>query len=99
MQLDLILFSCFFLLLAIFGIFLRRYNILVILLCLELCLLAISFIFILFSYYLDNIIGKIFTLFILTLAATESALGLGILLAFFRTRGFIFLEGFTSLKN
>lgn len=99
MQLDLVIFNSLFLLLSLLGVFLRRYNILIILICIELSLLALSLIFISLSYYLDNIIGKIFTLFILTLAATESALGLGILLAFFRTRGFILLEGFTTLKN
>lgn len=99
MHIDLFLFFCLFFCFTFFGLFFRRFNILILLIFLELNLLAIIFLFIELSYYLDNINGKIITLFIITLAAAESALGLGILLTFFRTRGFIFFEGLALLKN
>jgi len=98
-MIDLFGFSICFLILAISGIFIRRYNLLLLIICIELSLLALGLIFIFLAYYLDDIYGKIITLLILAIAAAESALALGLLLAYYRTRGYIYLEGFTNLKN
>ena len=98
-MIDLFGFSLFFLILSLSGIYVRRHNILLLIICTELTLLDIALVFIFLSYYVDDIYGKVITLLILTIAAAESSLALGVLLAFYRTRGYIYLEGFTNLKN
>jgi NADH-quinone oxidoreductase subunit K len=67
--------------------------------CVELILLSVNLNFILFSVYLDDFYGQIFSLFILTVAAGESAVGLAILIIYFRIRGSIFLESNTVLRG
>jgi NADH-quinone oxidoreductase subunit K len=76
-------------LLGVFGILLNRKNLIVMLMAIELMLLAINMNFIIFSILLDDIIGQIFSLYILTVAAAESAIGLAILVAYYRVRGTI----------
>ena len=77
---------------GLFGIVLNRKNILIILMSLELMLLAINLNFVLFSTALDDSMGQIFALFVLTVAAAESAVGLAILVIYYRLRGNIFIE-------
>jgi NADH-quinone oxidoreductase subunit K len=77
---------------GLLGIILNRKNILIIIMSIELLLLAVNLNFIAFSLYLDDIIGQIFVLFILTIAATESAIGLAIITVFYRLKNSIQLE-------
>ena len=86
-------------LLGISGVFLNRKNILIILMSVELMLLAINFNFIIFSVYLDDVVGEIFALFILTVAAAESAIGLAILVVYYRIRGTIAIELVSLLRR
>ena len=81
------------------GLVLNRKNILITLISIELMLLAINLNFIVFSVYLDNVIGYIFVLFILTIAATESAIGLAILTVYYRLKNTIKLEKIKNIKG
>jgi len=72
---------------GLFGIVFNRRNILVILMCIELVLLSLNLNFILFSIYLDDLYGQLFSFFILTIAAAESAIGLAIIIVYYRIRG------------
>jgi NADH-quinone oxidoreductase subunit K len=85
--------------LGLFGIFLNRKNMIVILMSIELILLAVNINFVAFSVWLGDLSGQIFTLFIMTVAAAESAVGLAILVVFFRNKGSIAVEDITSLKG
>lgn len=78
--------------LGLFGIVLNRKNILIILMSIELMLLAINLNFVLFSNVMDDLIGQLFALIILTVAAAESAIGLAILVIYYRLRGNILIE-------
>ena len=78
------------------GLMLNRKNILVAIMCIELLLLAVNISFILFSLYLDDSFGLVFVLFVLTIAASESALGLSILTVFHRLKSSILLESVKS---
>lgn len=71
---------------GVFGIIYQRRNILVILMCIELILLGVNINFILFSLYLDDFIGQIWSIYILTVAAAEAAVGLAILILYYRQR-------------
>jgi NADH-quinone oxidoreductase subunit K len=73
--------------LGLFGIILNRQNIIIILMSIELLLLSINLNFIYFSVFIDDLIGQIFSLFILTVAAAESAIGLAIMIVFFKIYG------------
>jgi NADH-quinone oxidoreductase subunit K len=84
---------------AVVGIFLNRKNVIVLLMAIELMLLAVNLNFIAFSYYLGDISGQIFVLFILTVAAAESAIGLAILVVLFRNLSTINIEDLDSLKG
>jgi len=86
-------------LIGIFGILLNKRNILVILMSIELILLAVNLNFIVFSVYLDDMYGQIFSLFILTVGASEAAIGLAILILYYRIRGNISISQIPSLKN
>ena len=86
-------------LLGICGIFLNRKNIIIMLMSIELMLLAINFNFIVFSVYLDDLIGQMFALFIITVAAAESAIGLAILVVYYRVRGTIAVEFINLMKG
>jgi len=84
---------------GIFGIFLNRKNVIVILMSIELMLLAVNINFVAFSAYLGDLVGQVFTLFILTVAAAEAAIGLAILVCFFRNRGTIAVEDVNMMKG
>jgi NADH-quinone oxidoreductase subunit K len=79
-------------LLGLWGIVLNRKNIIIILIAIELILLAVNLNFIIYSIYFDDLKGQVFALFILTVAAAESAIGLAVLVAYYRVRGTISLE-------
>tara|TARA_R110000764_G_C11029072_1_gene385110 strand:+ start:13554 stop:13871 length:318 start_codon:yes stop_codon:yes gene_type:complete len=86
-------------LIGIFGILFNRKSILLILMCIELILLSVNLNFVTFSVYLDDFYGQIFSLFILTIAAAESAIGLAILILYYRIRGKIFIDQTSALKG
>ena len=91
--------SAILLVLGIFGIFLNRKNVIVILMSLELMLLAVNINFVAFSAFLNDLVGQIFTMFVLTVAAAEAAIGLAILVCFFRARGTIAVEDANMMKG
>ena len=84
---------------GVFGIFLNRKNIIVILMSIELILLAVNINFVAFSSYLGDLVGQVFALFVLTVAAAESAIGLAILVVYFRNRGTIAVEDINVMKG
>ncbi|MFS4438826.1 NADH-quinone oxidoreductase subunit NuoK [Paracoccaceae bacterium GXU_MW_L88] len=84
---------------GIFGIFLNRKNLIIILMSLELMLLAVNINLVAFSTHMGDLIGQIFTLFVLTVAAAEAAIGLAILVCFFRNRGTIQVEDISAMKG
>jgi len=84
---------------GIFGIFLNRKNVIIILMSIELMLLAVNINFVAFSTHLGDIGGQVFTLFILTVAAAEAAIGLAILVCFHRNRGTIAVEDINVMKG
>jgi NADH:ubiquinone oxidoreductase subunit K len=86
-------------LLGIWGIFLNRKNIIVMLMSIELMLLAVNLNFLMFSVYLDDLVGQLFALLILTVAAAESAIGLALLVVYYRIRGTIAVEFINLLKG
>ena len=85
--------------LGVFGIFLNRKNVFVILMSIELILLAVNLNFVAFSAQLNDLQGQIFALLILTVAAAEAAIGLAILVIFFRNRGTIAVEDVNMMKG
>ena len=85
--------------LGVAGIILNRKNIIVILMSVELILLAVNLNFVAFSQSLADLTGQVFALFVLTVAAAEAAIGLAILVAFYRNRGTIAVEDINSLKG
>jgi NADH-quinone oxidoreductase subunit K len=85
--------------LGIFGIFLNRKNIIVILMSIELILLGVNINFIAFSHFLNDLVGQVFALFVLTVAAAEAAIGLAILVAFYRNRGSIATEDVDAMRG
>jgi NADH-quinone oxidoreductase subunit K len=84
---------------GIFGIFVNRKNIIIILMSIELILLAVNINLVAFSVYLGNVTGQIFAMFVLTVAAAEAAVGLAILVTFFRTRGDIAVDDASMMKG
>jgi NADH-quinone oxidoreductase subunit K len=94
LTLSAILFS-----ISIAGIFINRKNIILLLMCIELMLLAVNFNFIALSRYLGDTAGQVFVFFVLTVAAAESAIGLAIVVVVFRTRQSINVEDLDSLKG
>tara|TARA_B100000927_G_scaffold35442_1_gene25457 strand:- start:415 stop:720 length:306 start_codon:yes stop_codon:yes gene_type:complete len=98
LQHFLILSSLLFLI-GVFGIFLNRKNIIIILMSIELILLAVNINFVSFSYFLGDLTGQIFSLFILTVAAAEAAIGLAILVCFFRNKGSIAVDDANVMKG
>ena len=84
---------------AIAGIFVNRKNVILLLMCVELMLLAVNFNFIAFSRFLGDLAGQIFVFFILTVAASEAAIGLAILVVLFRERGTIHVEELDTMKG
>jgi NADH-quinone oxidoreductase subunit K len=86
-------------LLGIWGIFLNRKNIIIMLMSIELMLLAVNMNFLLFSVYLDDLMGQLFALLVLTVAAAESAIGLALLVVYYRVRGTIAVEFINLMKG
>ena len=84
---------------GVLGIFLNRKNIIIILMSVELILLAVNINFVAFSAYLGDLVGQVFALFILTGAAAEAAIGLAILVVYFRNRGTIAVEDVNQMKG
>ena len=84
---------------SIFGIFLNRKNVIVILMSIELMLLAVNLNLVAFSTHSGDLAGQVFTLFVLTVAAAEAAIGLAILVVFFRNRGTIDVEDVNVMKG
>ena len=85
--------------LGIFGIFLNRKNVIVILMSIELMLLAVNINLVAFSTALGDLVGQVFAIFVLTVAAAEAAIGLAILVAYFRNRGSISVEDINLMKG
>jgi NADH-quinone oxidoreductase subunit K len=85
--------------LGIFGIFLNRKNVIVILMSIELMLLAVNINFVAFSAQHQDLLGQVFAMFVLTVAAAEAAIGLAILVVYFRNRGSIAVEDINLLKG
>ncbi|MBF0164853.1 MAG: NADH-quinone oxidoreductase subunit NuoK [Magnetococcales bacterium] len=94
-----LLLSAMLFTIGIVGIFLNRRNMIIILMSIELILLAVNINFVAFSHYLGDVSGQIFTFFVLTVAAAEAAIGLAILVAFFRNRATIDVEEIDTLKG
>ncbi|MDJ0613897.1 MAG: NADH-quinone oxidoreductase subunit NuoK [Rhizobiaceae bacterium] len=81
------------------GIFLNRKNILIILMSIEIILLSVNLNFVAFSQHLNDLMGQVFALFVLTVAAAEAAIGLAILVVFFRNKGSIAVEDVNAMKG
>ena len=94
LMLGAILFS-----LSVAGIFLNRKNVIILLMCIELMLLAVNINFVAFSHFHGDTVGQVFVFFILTVAAVESAIGLAILVVLFRNRRTINVEDLDTLKG
>lgn len=86
-------------LIGVLGLVLNRKNILITIMSIELMLLAVNLNFVLFSIYLDDVVGQIFVLFILTIAATESAIGLAILVGYYRLKNTIRIDKIKNIKS
>ena len=84
---------------GIVGIFLNRKNVIIILMSIELILLAVNINLVSFSIYLQNLVGQVFAMFILTVAAAEAAVGLAIIVIYYKNRGSINVEQISSLKG
>ena len=85
--------------LGVFGIFLNRKNVIVILMSVELILLAVNINLVAFSVHLGDLVGQVFALFVLTVAAAEAAIGLAILVIYYRNRGTIAVEDINLMKG
>ncbi|HZH12544.1 NADH-quinone oxidoreductase subunit NuoK [Microvirga sp. KLBC 81] len=85
--------------LGVFGIFINRKNVIVILMSIELILLSVNINMVAFSTHLNDIVGQVFALLILTVAAAEAAIGLAILVVFFRNRGSIAVEDVNMMRG
>ncbi|OUV35077.1 MAG: NADH-quinone oxidoreductase subunit K [bacterium TMED88] len=86
-------------LLGIWGLYLNRKNIILMLMSIELMLLAVNLNFLVFSVYLDDMMGQLFALLVLTVAAAESAIGLALLVVYYRVRGSIAVEFISLMKG
>ena len=84
---------------SVAGIFLNRKNVIILLMCIELMLLAVNLNFVAFSHYLNDLAGQVLVFFILTVAAAESAIGLAIIIVLFRRRQTINIQDLDSLKG
>jgi NADH-quinone oxidoreductase subunit K len=94
-----LIFASGLFLIGMLGLFISRKNLILILMCIELMLLAVNLNFIVFSVYLDDLMGQIFALFVLTVAAAESAIGLAILVVYYRLKGTILISYINNLKG
>jgi len=85
--------------LGVFGIFLNRKNVIIILMSIELLLLSVNLNLVAFSAHLHDLVGQVFALFVLTVAAAEAAIGLAILVVYFRNRGSIHVDDIHMMKG
>ena len=84
---------------GIFGIFLNRKNVIIILMSIELMLISVNINFVAFSVFLNDMVGQVFTMFILTVAAAEASIGLAILVCFYRLKNSILIDEASSMKG
>ena len=91
--------SAILLVIGVFGIFLNRKNVIIILMSLELILAAVNINFVAFSVFLNDMVGQIFTMFVLTVAAAEASIGLAILVCFYRLKSSIFIDEANTMKG
>jgi NADH-quinone oxidoreductase subunit K len=84
---------------GVLGIFLNRKNVIIILMCVELMLLAVNINLVAFSAFQGNVIGQVFAMLVLTVAAAEAAIGLAILVVYFRIRGTVEVEDINAMKG
>ena len=84
---------------GLFGIFINRKNLLTVIICIELILLSVNLNLLISAFYLDDILGEIFVIIILTVAAAESSIGLAILIIYYRLRGTIAIQNINILKG
>ncbi len=91
--------SAILLVIGVFGIFLNRKNVIIILMSLELILAAVNINFVVFSVFLNDMVGQIFTMFVLTVAAAEASIGLAILVCFYRLRSSILVDEANTMKG
>ena len=91
--------STILLVIGIFGIFLNRKNVIIMLMSVELILLSVNLNFIAFSSFIGDLVGQIFTFFVLTVAAAEAAIGLAIIVCFYRNKGTIAVEDVNVMKG
>jgi NADH-quinone oxidoreductase subunit K len=84
---------------GIFGIFLNRKNVIIILMSVELMLLSVNLNLVAFSHYLNDMVGQVFAMLVLTVAAAEAAIGLAILVVYFRNRGSIAVEDINMMNG
>ena len=91
--------SAILLVMGIFGIFLNRKNVIIILMSIELILLAVNINLVSFSAFIGDLVGQVFALLVLTVAAAEAAIGLAILVVYFRNRGSIAVEDINMMKG
>jgi len=84
---------------GVFGIFLNKKNVIIILMSVELMLLAVNINLVAFSVFLNDLVGQVFAMFVLTVAAAEAAIGLAILVIYFRGRGSIAVEDINQMKG
>lgn len=96
---DYLLVSSILFVLGVLGIFLNRKNVIVILMAIELILLAVNINLVAFSAFLHDLTGQIFAMFVLTVAAAEAAIGLAILVIYFRRRGTIAVDDVNRMKG
>jgi NADH-quinone oxidoreductase subunit K len=96
---NFIIVSVTLFIIGLVGFLANRKNILLLLLALEIMLLAVNINFVVFSVFLDDLLGQVFTLIVLTVAAAESALGLAILIVYYRVRGGIALDTVQTLRS
>ncbi len=96
---DFLLVGAILFCISVAGIFINRKNIIVLLMCIELMLLAVNLNFIAFSHFNQDISGQVFVFFILTVAAAESAIGLAILVVLFRNRSSINVEDISAMRG
>ena len=91
--------SAILLVVGVFGIFLNRKNVIIVLMSLELILSAVNINFVAFSVFLDDLVGQVFTMFVLTVAAAEASIGLAILVCFYRLRSSILVDEANTMKG
>ena len=94
-----LILSSIILTLGVFGIFLNRKNVIIILMSIELILLSVNINLVSFSIHLQDLAGQVFTMFILTVAAAEAAVGLAIIVIYYKNKGSIHVEQISSLKG